>query len=110
VSLIDQPTRNKKGRCTEGDLEFGVLAQVVSEKNCLRNLPKSNVGRFRLIALTKVVTKPQSLDSALWFTPMRNILVKHSKLRKENFKMYSSSIKRASESAMELNPVFKDIK
>ena len=35
---------------------------------------------------------------------------KYSKLRKEKYKIYGSSIKGETGSEMELNPVFKDIK
>jgi hypothetical protein len=38
-----------------------------------------------------------------------NILIKHSKLRKEKYKMNSSKNKRVPGSAMELNPVFEKI-
>jgi hypothetical protein len=41
---------------------------------------------------------------------MKSILNKHSKLRKEKYKMYGSNIKGAPGSEMELNPVFQDIK
>ena len=41
---------------------------------------------------------------------MKSGLNKHSKLRKEKYKIYGSSIKGAAGSEMELNPVFKDIK
>jgi hypothetical protein len=46
------------------------------------------VKRLRLIALTKEVSK------------------KHSKLRKEKYKIYGSSIKRVPKSEIEQNPVF----
>ena len=38
-----------------------------------------------------------------------NILIKHSKLRKEKYKKYGSKNKRVPGSAMELNPVFEEI-
>jgi hypothetical protein len=41
---------------------------------------------------------------------MKRILIKYRKLRKEKCKMYGSSFKGPPRSAMELNPVFKDIK
>jgi hypothetical protein len=41
---------------------------------------------------------------------MKNILIKLGKPRKEKYKMYGSRIKGAPGSAIELNPVFKDIK
>ena len=40
---------------------------------------------------------------------MKSVLNKHSKLRKERYKIYSLSIKGAPGSEMELNPVFKEI-
>jgi len=40
---------------------------------------------------------------------MQNILNKHSKFRKEKYKIHGSSIKGAPGSEMDLNPVFKDI-
>jgi hypothetical protein len=39
---------------------------------------------------------------------MKSILNEHSKLRKENYKIYGSNIKGEPGSEMELNPVFKD--
>ena len=50
---------------------------------CLKSLSETKVNIFRLIALTKEVSEKPSLDFVLWFTLMRNILVKHSQLRKE---------------------------
>jgi hypothetical protein len=41
---------------------------------------------------------------------MKNILNKHSKLRKGKYKVYGLSIKGAPGSEMELNPVFEEIK
>jgi hypothetical protein len=41
---------------------------------------------------------------------MKNILIKHSKLRKEKYKMHGLKVTGAPGSRMELNPVFKDIK
>jgi hypothetical protein len=38
---------------------------------------------------------------------MKSILIKHSKLRKEKYKIYGSSIKGGPGNGMELNPVFK---
>ena len=50
---------------------------------CLKSLPESKVKRFILIALTKEVSKKPSIDFVLWFTLMKSILIKHSKLRKK---------------------------
>jgi hypothetical protein len=41
---------------------------------------------------------------------MKSILNKHSKLRKEKYKIYGLSIKGVLGNEMELNPVFKEIK
>ena len=68
--------------------------------------------RFRLIALKKVVSKQPGINSVVWllkFTLMKSILMKRSKLRKEKYKIYVSSIKEAPGSEMELNLVFKEI-
>ena len=40
---------------------------------------------------------------------MKSILNKHSRLRKENYKMYGSSNKGAPGNDMEQDPVFKEI-
>jgi hypothetical protein len=66
------------------------------------------VKRLRLIALTKEVSERPIIDFVL-VKLMKSILNKHSKLRKEKYKIYGSSIKGASGSEMELNPVLKDI-
>jgi hypothetical protein len=50
------------------------------------------------------------IDILPWLSLMKSILSKHSKLRKEKYKIYGLSIKGASGGEMELNPVFKDIK
>ena len=73
-----------------------------------KNLPE--VKRLRLIALTKEVSETPIIDFVLWLSLMKSILNKHSKLRKEKYKIYGLSIKGAPGSEMELNPVFKDIK
>ena len=71
-------------------------------------LPK--VKRFILITSTKEVLKKPNRDFVLWLSLMKSILNKCSKLRKEKYKIYGLSIKGTPGSAMELNPVFKDIK
>ena len=50
---------------------------------CLKSLPEAKVKRFRLIALIKEVSKQLSIDFVLQFILMKNILIKHSKLRKK---------------------------
>ena len=50
------------------------------------------------------------MDFVIWLSLMKNILNKHSKLRKEKYKIYGSSIKGAPGSEMEMNPMFKDNK
>jgi hypothetical protein len=47
------------------------------------SLPKAKMKRFRLIALIKEVSEKPSIDFVLWFNFMKNISIKHSKLRKE---------------------------
>jgi hypothetical protein len=68
------------------------------------------VKRIRLIALTKEVSEKPSVDFVLWFTLIKCVLIKYSKIKKKKYKMYDLSIKEAPESEMELNPVFKDIR
>ena len=43
--------------------------------------------RIRLIALTEEVSEKPSIDFVLWFAPMKSVLIKCSKLRKEKYKM-----------------------
>ena len=57
----------------------------------------------------KGISKKQSIDSVLWFTLMKSVLIEHSKLRKEKYQIYGSSIRGATGSGMELTPVFKKI-
>ena len=64
--------------------------------------------RFRLIVLTKEVSKKPSLDFILWINLMKSILIKHSKLKKKKYKIYGSSNKEAG-GTQELNLVFKEI-
>jgi hypothetical protein len=108
----------------EGDLNTRDLAQEIAEEKsfnmfssdhswdilvrnvtafcpCPKSLPEAKVKIFKLITLAKELSKP-SLDSVLWFTLTRIVLIKQSKLRKEKYKMYSSSNKVAPGSRMEL--------
>jgi hypothetical protein len=53
-----------------------------------------------LTALRKVVSEMSIIDFVLWLSLMKNILNKHSKQRKEKYKMYGSNIKGEQESEM----------
>jgi hypothetical protein len=75
----------------------------------LKSVPEAKVKRFILIALTMEVSRKSNRDFVLWLSLRKNILNKHSKLRKEKYKMYGSSNKQTPRSEMELNPVFKEI-
>jgi hypothetical protein len=72
----------------------------------LKSLPESKVKRFLLIALTKRDSKKPSRHFVLCLSLMKSILKKHSKLRKEKYKIYGSSTKEATGSEMELNSMF----
>ena len=111
---MDHPSRNTEDISAEGDFNCAGLTQVViMEKNfsmwpidcpcdilmknvaafhpCLKSLPVAKVKRFRLIALTKEVSKQPGINSVVWllkFTLMKSILMKRSKLRKEKYKIY----------------------
>ena len=61
----------------------------------LSNLPEDKVKRFRLIALTKEVSKQPGINSVVWllkFTLMKSILMKRSKRRKEKHKIYIAQV------------------
>jgi hypothetical protein len=77
---------------------------------CLKSLPEAKVKRLRLISLTKEASEMPIIDFVFWFSLLKSILNKCSKLRKEKYKIYGLSSKGAPGSEMELNPVFKDIK
>jgi hypothetical protein len=55
--------------------------------HCPRSVPETKVKRVRLIALARETSKQPHIDCVLWFTPMKKILKKHSKLRKGKYKM-----------------------
>ena len=57
---------------------------------CLKSLPEAKVKRLRLIALSKEVSKKPSRDFVFWLSLMKRCLNKHSKLRKEKYKIYGS--------------------
>jgi hypothetical protein len=54
----------------------------------LGSLPDAKLDRFSLAALRKEVLKKQRIDFVIWLTLMKNVSIKHSKLRKEKYKMY----------------------
>jgi hypothetical protein len=118
----------------EGDLTYGCLAKkfqrrmlvcgmetvfmVILVKNmaafcpCPKSLPKAKMRRIRSIALAKEVSEQPGINSIVWLpklTLMKNIVMKRIKKRKVKYTMYDGSIKGASGSGMELNPVFKEI-
>ena len=80
------------------------MKNVAAVCPCPKSQPEVKMKKFKSIALAKEISKQSIIDSVLWFT-----LMKHSKLRKEKYKMYGLRIKAASGSGMELNPVFKEI-
>jgi hypothetical protein len=53
---------------------------------CLNSLPEAKMKRLTLIVLTKEVSETPIIDFVLWLSLMKNILNKHSKLRKANIK------------------------
>ena len=67
----------------------------------LKGLPGVKIKRFMLIALTKEISKKPSRNFVLWLSLMKRSLNKHSKLRKEKYKIYGSSIKGVPGSEME---------
>jgi len=130
---VGHPSRSLEDLVAEGDFNCGSLTQKISVENfnmwptenfnmwcfggkydyffwsCLKSLPEAKMKRLRLTALTKEVSEMLSRDFVLWFSLLKSILNKHSKLRKEKYKIYGPSIKGAPESEMERNPVFKEI-
>jgi hypothetical protein len=65
--------------CFCGILEKNVAAFCP----CLKSFPEAKVKRLRLITLTKKVSEKSNIGSVLWLSLMKNILNKHSKLRKK---------------------------
>ena len=58
------------------------------------------------LRLKKEVSKNSSRDFVLWLSLMKSILNKHSKLRKERYKIYGLSVKGAPGREMEPKPIF----
>ena len=86
-----------------------LVMNVVAFSHCLKSLPKAKAKGFRLIVLKKEVLKQPSINCAmqlLKFNLMESVLMKRSKLRKEKYKIYGSSIKGAPGSGIELDPIF----
>jgi hypothetical protein len=52
----------------------------------LRSLPKAKIKRFRLIALTNDISKKSNRDLVFWLSLMKNILNKHSTVRRKIIK------------------------
>jgi hypothetical protein len=76
---------------------------------CQKSLSEVKGKKLRLIALTKDVSETPILDFVLWLSLMKSNSNKCSKLKREKYKIYGSSIKGAPGSEMKLNPVFKEI-
>ena len=117
----------------ESDLNCGILAVEVSEEknfnmwprdcscdilvknvaalcSCLKSLPEAKEKRFILIALAKEVSKNRKREVVFWISSLSSVLNRHSKIRREKYKIYGLSIKGAPTSKMEMNPVYKDSK
>ena len=66
--LMGHPSRNMEVIGVEGDLNFGDLSYDVLGKKvapfcfCPKSLPEAKVKRFRLIALTKEVSKQPAIN------------------------------------------------
>ena len=113
---MGHPSRNMEDFVAESDLNYADLAQKDSSKKnfsmqprdcfcgilvknvaafcpCLKSLPEAKVKRFILIALTAKVSQKPSRDFVLWFSLMKSILINHSKLQKEKYKLYGSKNK-----------------
>ena len=65
-----------------------ILVTVAAFCHCPKSLPKAKVKRFRLIALTKEVSKQPGIYSVVWFLKFtltkKSALMKRSKLRQKN--------------------------
>jgi hypothetical protein len=88
-----------------GDCSYVLVKNVPAFRPCLESLTEAKIKRFILIELTKEVSKKPSIDFVLWFALMKSVLIKHSKLRKEKYKIYGSKSEEAPGRGMDLNPV-----
>jgi hypothetical protein len=95
--VLTWPKRFQRRRISECGIKtvFGgiLVKNVATFSPCLTSLPQAKVKRLRLIALSKEVSKKPSRDFVLLLSVMKGSLNKHSKLRKEKYKIYGSSIK-----------------
>jgi hypothetical protein len=106
VDPAQEISKEKNFRMCHKDCFCGILVKnVATFCPCLKSLPEVKMKRLRLIALTKEVSKKPSRDFVLWLSLMKS-LNKHSKLRKEKYKIYGLSIKGIPGSEMKQNPVF----
>jgi hypothetical protein len=109
-SLMGYPGRTMEDFVTESDLNCADLPQEGSVENfniwprdcfrgilvknvatfcpCLKCLPEAKVKRLRLIAFTREVSEMFIIDFVLWLNLTKSILNKHTKLRKEKYKIY----------------------
>jgi hypothetical protein len=107
VDLAQEISKEKNFRMWHIDWFCGILVKnVATFCPCLKSLPEAKVKRLRLITLTKEVSKKPSRGFVLWLSLMKRCLNKHSKLRKEKYKTYGSSIKGVPGSVMAQNLVF----
>jgi hypothetical protein len=106
VDLAQEISKGKNFRC--GIKTFcGILVKnVPTFCPSLKSVSEAKVKTLRLIALSKEVSKKPSRDFVLWLSLMKRSLNKHSKLRKEKYKIHGSSIKGVPGSEVEQNPVF----
>jgi hypothetical protein len=107
VNLAQEISKEKNFRMWHKGCFCGILVKnVATFCPCLKSLPEAKVKRLRLNALSKEVSKKPSRDFVLWLSLMKRSLNKHSKLRKEKYKLYGLSIKRLPGSGMEQSLVF----
>jgi hypothetical protein len=60
------------------DCSCGVLVEIVAAFSpCLQILPEAKVKRFSLIELIKEISKQPVIDSVLWFTLLKRLLIRH---------------------------------
>jgi hypothetical protein len=90
------------------DCFCGIFGEECGYILLLKSLLEAKVKRLRLIALSEVSEMP-IIDFVFWLSLMKRILNKHSKLRKEKYKIFVLSINGVPGSEMEVSPVFKEI-
>jgi hypothetical protein len=113
VDLAQEISKEKNFRMWHKDCFCGILVKnVATFCPCLKSLSEAKVRRLGLIvltALTKEVSKKPSSYFVLWLSLTKRSLNKHSKLSKEKYKIYGSSIKCIPGSEIEQNPLFYEI-